>query len=104
MNKQEIVFNEKGTFAAYEAAEEFLRKSGFSIGSMQRDSPIGIMYGVYDIAKWGNIGLRDRKKLHGQINGDKRNGPITVSIFNICPAAGKKAIAATTPNVPEVND
>ncbi len=50
---------------------------------MQRDDPIGIMKGTeWYISKWRNMTAKEHSELHGRIEGDKRNGPITVTIYN----------------------
>ena len=76
------VFNDKGAFEAYYKAEKFLKSRGFSVGSMQAGDPIGIMFGDYHIMKWRNLRQSDRDALHGQIIGDKRNGPVTINLFS----------------------
>lgn len=74
-------FTESGDFEAYYAASKWLDENGFSLGSMQRDDPIGIMKGDYCIAKWRNLSAADKRGLHGVLTGDKRNGPVTIEIF-----------------------
>lgn len=78
-------FTETEDFKAINEAQRMLKDNGFSYGSMQRDEPIGIMYGDYDIAKWRNLSSVDRAQLHGTITGNKRNGPVVVEIFPSSP-------------------
>lgn len=78
----DIVFEGKKDFEAFYKACDFLKDRGFSVGSMQRDDPIGIRYGNWDIAKWRNLAEDDISKLDGTITGNKREGPVTVSITN----------------------
>lgn len=78
-----IAFNEKGDFAAYNAAEKWLTEHGYSVGSMQREAPVGFKKGNFSIAKWRNLDDEDKALLDGVIEGeDKRGGPITVTIYN----------------------
>ena len=75
-------FNQTGTFEAYTAAEQWLIDNGYTYGSMQGRDPIGILKGDIYISKWRNIPAHGRKNLDGIITGvDKRNGPVTVEIF-----------------------
>lgn len=76
-------FDQTGDFEAYNAAEEWLKSMGYSIGSMQREAPVGFKKGDYDIAKWRNLDDQDKALLDGVIEGEsKRNGPITVTFYN----------------------
>ena len=88
-----ITFDKLGDFVSMNLAEDTLRKAGFSIGSMQRDEPIGIMFGACAISKWRNLSQRERDELHGQITGDKRNGPVTVTLFCNAPNEARTALA-----------
>jgi hypothetical protein len=74
-------FSDKGDFAALDKAQRWCRERGISYGSMQRDEPIGLMVGDFDIAKWRNLSAKDRRELHGTITGDKRNGPVFVAVL-----------------------
>lgn len=72
------VFRQEGTFVALHAAEKYCEERGFSVGRVQREAPIGIRLGDYDIQKWRNLRSGERGQLDGVIVGDKRNGPVTV--------------------------
>lgn len=74
------IFTQKGDFAAYYAACDWCKKNGVSYGSMQRDDPIGLMRGDYDIAKWRNLSAKDKAELDGVMTGDKRNGPVVIDM------------------------
>ena len=66
-------------FEAHADAVEFLKENGYSVGSMQRDMPIGVAKGedVY-ISKWMNLG-DDVKQLDGVLlSDDFREGSVTV--------------------------
>ena len=56
-------------FEAYSDACEFLKEHGYSVGSMQRDAPIGVAKGDCDISKWFNLGS-DVKQLDGVLIAD----------------------------------
>lgn len=84
-------FTETGDFAAFYAAERMAADLGLSIGSMERDQPIGLMHGDYSIAKWRNLSKSERQELHGVITGPKRMGPVRLSIFANCPEAIRSA-------------
>jgi len=74
------VFDDVGDFAAYNKACEWCKDNGISYGSMQRNCPIGLIRGDVVISKWRNISPRDIEKLDGIMTGDKRNGPVEISI------------------------
>ncbi len=66
------------TFAAHSAAVAFLKEKGYSVGSMQRGSPIGVAKGDCDISKWRNLGP-DVKELDGVLVSDSfREGSVTL--------------------------
>ena len=73
-----ITFHATGPFKAFAEAQEYCRQKGLSVGSMQRDAPIGLRYGDANIAKWQNLSDEDIDNLDGFISGDTRNGPVTV--------------------------
>lgn len=75
-------FKADGAFGAFYAAETWLRDNGYSVGSMERDRPIGIAKGDCDISKWSNLGA-DKALLDGVIaGGSKRDSDITIIIFD----------------------
>lgn len=76
---EQKAFDADGDFGAYYAACEWLKQNGFSYGSMQRDDPMGIMKGDWEIAKWRNLSESDKKSLDGQMS-FVRGGKCTVSI------------------------
>ena len=61
------VFTGEGVFSALNAATDWLRSMGFSVGRMQARSPSGILFGAYGIQKWRNLSPADRAVLHGQM-------------------------------------
>ena len=86
-------FSGAGDFDAMHAAERYLRQRGFSIGQLQGPAPRAIMFGAYDfIAKWRNLTPAERKSSHGQMTGDMRSGPVTVTIFDHAPEQAKRAL------------
>lgn len=84
-------FDDAGDFAALNAAQKWCRDHGISYGSLQRDDPVGLMVGDHDIDKWRNLSLADRQQLDGQLTGDKRNGPVFITL------ARHVQLAARTP-------
>ena len=85
MGSDRRLFEAEGEFIAYQEAEKVAKACGFSVGRMQRDEPIGLMFGDYDIQKWRNLRTAERAALHGTIRGDKRNGPVTLDIYDNAP-------------------
>lgn len=80
------------TFSALNEACTFLAERGFSVGPTCVGSPQGVMFGNWHIAKWHNLTLQERADLHGIVTGDRRNGPISVSIFANAPALAMAAL------------
>lgn len=80
MTMIEKTFNQAGDFAAATAAEAWCAENGISVGTMQRHDPRGLLYGDFHIQKWRNLRDFERRALSGQMNGDMRNGPVTVRI------------------------
>ena len=77
----EIEFNQTGDFSAVNAARNWLRDRGYSIGSMCMDMPIGILKGDWSIAKWRNLTMKERKQLDGQmVSSDFRDGPVIIQL------------------------
>lgn len=72
-------------FEAYYAARDWLKAHGFSCGSGQRGAPSGILHGDFTIAKWKNLSLKERRECHGELTGDHREGPVTITIFADAP-------------------
>lgn len=79
-------FSETGTFQALYAAQNWLAANGYSFGSTCRGSPTGILKGDFVIAKWLNLTKAEIAQLDGQITGDNREGPLTVTL-KVAPAA-----------------
>lgn len=73
-------FDGETPFAACREAETWCGAHGLSIGSMERNAPRGLLFGEYDISKWGGLNSAERGQLHGTMEGDMRHGPITITI------------------------
>ena len=70
-----------GDFDAYWTARQWCVKNGISCGSMNRDKPIGLIWGDFIIAKWKNLTQKERDELDGTMTSeDFRNGSVTVRI------------------------
>lgn len=93
------IFDDAGDFVAWNSAETWLERRGFSVGSMQAHSPTGFMYGEYSIAKWRNMNKLERATLHGTINADSaRNGPVTLRLGPLASRDAVKAFHSTEPS------
>lgn len=78
------VFESTGeTFSAITNAEKWASEKGLTIGSMQREAPMGLAKNAEYVSKWYNLGP-DVKRLDGAIVGeDKREGSVTIFLsFN----------------------
>jgi len=63
-----ITFSQTGDFEAMHAAEQWCADNGYSVGSMQRDDPRGLLKGDCDISKWRNLSAVDRFELDGTMS------------------------------------
>lgn len=73
-------FEQQGTFAALDAARAWLKQSGYSYGSTCLGEPVGILKGDFIIAKWRNLTRAERNKLDGTLDGNFREGPLTLCL------------------------
>lgn len=71
-----ITFDQTGDFKAAEAAEQWCKEHGISVGTMQGVSPRGLKRGDHLIAKWRNLDQYDIRSLDGTMTGDMRHGPV----------------------------
>ncbi len=83
---------DEGDFVAVRRAEQLLQAHGFSVGTTQRGSPRGILYGAYDIQKWRNLNEADRAALHGVLDGD-RSSHAQIEIWDPAPLEAVAALA-----------
>jgi len=74
------VFEMPGTFQALYAAQHWLEENGYSYGSSCVMHPTPVLKGEFAIAKWKNLTRAEVAALDGSIDGDLRNGPITVRL------------------------
>ena len=81
-------------FSALNDALEFLWHRGFSVGPGCVGYPQGIMYGRWKIAEWFNLNAKEREQLHGILSGERRRGPVMISIFMSAPAFAIAAVAS----------
>jgi hypothetical protein len=81
-------------FSALNDALEFLWHRGFSVGPGCVGHPQGIMYGRWKIAKWYNLDAEECGQLHGILSGERRRGPVLISIFMSAPAFAIAAVAS----------
>lgn len=79
-------------FKALNACQTTLNIAGFSVGPWQANAPCGALYGGVIISKWRGMSAPERAELHASFEGDGRNGPIVLTIHNICPEGGRAAL------------
>lgn len=83
---------DEGDFVAVRRAEALLKQYGFSVGTTQRGSSRGVMFGDYDIQKWRNLNEADRAALHGVLDGD-RSSHAQIEIWDPAPLEAVAALA-----------
>lgn len=71
-------FTEQGTFNALHAAEKWLTENGYSYGPTSCMHPVPVLKGDWSIAKWKNLTKKEIAQLDGRIDGNEREGPVTV--------------------------
>lgn len=80
MSETRTTFKNNGEdFSGIRAAEEHVRGLGYSVGSMERNQPIGLVKGDCYISKWTRMTNKEHDELDGRFEGpDYRNGDVTV--------------------------
>lgn len=73
-------FTEIGTFEALYAAQKWLTQNGFSYGPSCVMHPMPILKGDFLIAKWKNLTKGEIAGLDGKLEGNMREGPMTVTL------------------------
>lgn len=79
--KLNIEFSEQVPFSAYSAACAWLDERGFSYGSMSSPFPTAIKKGDIEIARWKNLTDRERADVDGVIEGEFREGPVSIKLY-----------------------
>src|SRR3546814_18749727 len=87
-----ISYNDVGTFASYNRMVREIGAAGFAIGASQVGSPVGLMFGHYIVSKWRNLNQQKRAELHGIVEGDRRTGPLLVTIYDDAPREARDAL------------
>jgi len=82
---ESLTFEASGRFKAVSAAEKYLKESGYVVGSMCCDEPIGFAPSdqYQYISKWWGIAIKEREKLHGVIVPlpEFREGGVRIEFF-----------------------
>jgi hypothetical protein len=74
-----VEFSKGDVFEAYHDAEELLKMTGYSVGSMCYQDPTVAAIGDMYVAKWRNIGSDEWRKIQAMIVGkDFRDSGVTV--------------------------
>jgi hypothetical protein len=69
-----------GNFEPCLDAERWCEERGIAIGDMERGQPRGLLLGVFDVAKWHNLSVPERRELDGTMTGDMRHGPVVIEL------------------------
>ena len=79
-------FKEEGTFQSMYAAQKWVKEQGYTYGSNSAIEPTAIMQGDYYSYnlphKMKNFTAKEKRSVHGIMQGDIREGPVTVIIYN----------------------
>jgi hypothetical protein len=97
-----VRLTDEGDFAAVRRAEFLLQAHGFSVGTMQRGSYRGILFGNYEIQKWRNLNVSERAALHGILDGD-RCSHAQIEIWDSSPIAAVRALADSLEGQPSTD-
>jgi hypothetical protein len=75
------VFKHNGEdFSAFRLAEEHVKSLGMVMGSMEGPNPIGVHKEADYISKWTRMTLEEQESLDGKLEGDFRNGDVTLTL------------------------
>ncbi len=69
-------------WAAQTAAENWCNAMGLSLGPNDRTHKRGVLLGNFHIAKYHNLTVRERSRLHGVLYGDSRREPLTIMLVD----------------------
>lgn len=99
-----VEFTQSGEFEAYYAAETWCRENGISVGQTSAMDPTGLLFGDYGwIAKWRNLTTKERAQLHGTLTGNRREGPVVITLKDEAVQAHRPSLMApsgkTTPHL-----
>jgi hypothetical protein len=82
---EEKRFEDTGTWAALNAAIAWAKDKGYNAGSLSHPYPLALVKGLYGDSplpnKWKDFKKGDMKFVDGMIDGNFRDGPITVKIL-----------------------
>lgn len=87
-----VRLTDEGDFVSVRRAEQHLKEHGFSVGTMQRPEPRGILYGNVGIQKWRNLNRSERDALHGLMSGN-RSSQVSIEILDTAPLEPVRALA-----------
>lgn len=90
-----VEFKNEGDFQASDAACDWLRKRGFSVGSMQGDEPRAIWHGDCYISKWRGLNPWEKRDMHARLEGNARNGPVRIILLAAATDTARTAFALT---------
>ncbi|MDY7565825.1 hypothetical protein QN400_10690 [Pseudomonas sp. RTC3] len=79
-------FEAPGTFDAWKAARKWLEENGYSCSDTSAMHPVAVLKGDWLIAKWKNLTKKEIAQLDGMVDGNFRDGPVTVTL-KVEPAA-----------------
>jgi len=78
-------FEAPGTFDAWHAARHWLEERGYSCSHTSAMHPVAVLKGDWQIAKWKNLTRKEIAALDGKVDGNFRDGPVTVTL-KVAPA------------------
>lgn len=85
-------FSETGTFESLYAAQKWLTKNGYSFGASSAMKPIPVLKGDFVIAKWKNLTKSEIAGLDGKLDGNMREGPLTLTLKFADPAQQEPSV------------
>ena len=69
-----------GEGAALEAALDWCKVRGLSVGKARKLDARGLRYGKHDIAEWRFLSALDRQGLDGSMSGNYIHGPVIILV------------------------
>jgi len=75
-------FRGRRAFVAFHRARRWCDGVGLSVGSLCGPCPIGVLVGLFGIAKWRNLTAAERRRLDGRLvaPGGFRHGPVVLEL------------------------
>ena len=78
--RSQFVTRRQELLTAFDNLRKWLDENGYSYGAGSVMHPVPVLKGDFIIAKWKNLTRKEIAQLDGKIDGNFREGPVTVTL------------------------